>query len=251
MAFPFRSRTIGVLIETIGSAYSKAQIGTLLLKAEADDWEPSRADNKEHRLQLVFKGMRAAGTTDAERAARGLVQLVMEKIAPPPIGRAHWGAEWTALCDALAADGWEFDAESQRLTPVVPGVSMPEELNGLEAELKARGWSTSELHFRRAANGFGDGEWESANSQIRSFLEDLLPSIAEEVTGQRPGHPRAAIQAFPDDFIDSGERELIKGLWSLSNERGSHPGESDPVEATFRLMTVTATARLLLGRLPE
>jgi len=251
MAFPFRSRTIGALIEAIVSAYSKAQIGTLLLKAEADNWEPSRADNKEHRLQLVLKGIRTAGTAEAERATRDLVQLVMEKISPPPVGRAHWGAEWTALCDALAADGWEFSTESQKLTPIVPGVSMPEKLNGLEAELKEREWSTSELHFRRAANGFGDGEWESANSQLRSFLEDFLPNIAEEVMGKRPRHPRAAIQAFPDEFVDPGERELIKGLWSLCNERGSHPGASDPVEVAFRLMTVTATARLLLSRLPE
>jgi hypothetical protein len=250
VAFPFRSRTVGVLIEAIDSAYSRAQIITLLLKAEADGWEPATADSKERLLQLVFKEMRRADTDGAGRGARDLAQMVMEKISPPPIGRSHWEARWTALRDALAADGWEFDPDSSRLTPIVPGVSMPESLGGLEAELDERGWSTAELHFRRAANGLGDGEWESANSQLRSFLEDLLPNIAEEATGKRPKNARAAIQALPDALVDPGERELVKGLWALCNERGSHPGESNPVEATFRLMTVTATARLLLSRLP-
>jgi hypothetical protein len=249
MAFPFRSHTIGVLIEAIDSAYSKAQIGTLLLKAEADEWEPARADNKEHRLQLVFKGMRNADTREAERAARELVRMVLEKIATAPIGRQPWLAQWSALRDALAADGWEFDIESARLTPIIPEVAMPEELNGLEAELEQRGWSTASLHFRRAVNGYGSGDWESANSQLRSFLEDFLPSIAEEANGKRPKNPIASIQALQDELLDDGERELLKGLWSLCNERGSHPGESNPIEATFRLMTVTATARLLLSRL--
>jgi hypothetical protein len=249
MAFPFRSHTVGVLVEVIDRAYTNAQIGTLLLKAEADEWEPARADNKEHRLQLTFKGMRAEETPEAERAAREIVRLVLEKITPAPIGRQPWLAEWSALRDALATDGWEFDTESGRLTPIVPEVEVPEELNGLEAELEQRGWSTARLHFRRAVSGYGNGDWESANSQLRSFLEDFLPSIAQEANVKRPGNPIAAIQALDQELVDEGERALLKGLWSLCNERGSHPGESNPIEATFCLMTVTATARLLLSRL--
>lgn len=249
MAFPFRSHTIGVLVEVVGRAYTNAQIGTLLLKAEADEWEPARADNKQHRLQRTFKEMRVEDTPEAERAARELVRLVLKKIRPTPIGRQPFLAEWSALRDALATDGWEFDIESGQLTPIVPEVEVPKELDGLEAELDQRGWPTARLHFRRAVNGYGNGDWESANSQLRTFLEDFLPSVAQEANGKRPRNPIAAIQALHQELVDEGERELLKGLWSLCNERGSHPGESNPIEATFRLMTVTSTARLLLSRL--
>ncbi len=151
--------------------------------------------------------------------------MVLEKIAPAATIRQRWLSEWSALRDALAADGWEFDARSSRLTPIVPEVAMSEELNGLEVELEQRGWSTAGLHYRRAANGYGSGDWESANSQLRSFLEDFLSNVAERATGKRPKNPIASIQTLPDDLVDNGERELLKGLWALCNERGSHPGE--------------------------
>jgi hypothetical protein len=250
MAFPFRSQSIGALVEAISSGYTKAATTTLLLKTQADDWDPDRYDNKEHRMQLVFKGLRTAGTPDADKAALELARMTMAKIAPPAVGTRSRFAEWPDLRDALAADGWEFDAESSRLTPIVPEVSVPEELNGLEAELEDRGWSTASLHFRQAAKGFGAGDWESASSQLRSFLEDFLPSVVETITGERPSNPGAAIQVLERDFLIKGEREFLKGLWALCNERGAHSGASSRAEATFRLMTVTATARFILSRLP-
>jgi len=248
-AFPFRSQTVGALVEAVASAYSHAEIGTLLLKADADSWEPERYDNKEHRLQIVYKAMRTASTPEADRAARELVRMTMKKIHPPSIGRAHWPSEWNALNRALAADGWEYDIESDRLMPIVPGVAISDELNGLEAELDDLGWSTSKLHFRQAATGFAAGDWESANSQLRSFLEDFLPSVARQITGKRASDQAAAIQALDRKFLFNGKREFLKGLWALCNERGPHPGASTQAEATFRLTTVTVTARFILSRL--
>jgi hypothetical protein len=87
--FPFCSQSGDALVEAIASAFSHAQISTLLLKAGADAWDPERFDNKEHRLQMVLKAMRAADTPEAEKAARALVCMTMEKIHPPPIGRAN------------------------------------------------------------------------------------------------------------------------------------------------------------------
>lgn len=250
MAFPFRSQSIGALVEAITSAYTKSAANTALLKAEADEWDPDRYDNKEHRMQLVFKGLRDAGTSDADKAALELARMVMEKISPPSAGAQSRFTEWPALSDALAADGWEYDIQATRLVPIVPEVSVPEELNGLETELEERGWSTACLHFRQAAKGFGAGDWESANSQLRSFLEDLLPNVAETVAGKQPSNPGAAIQMLEQEFLVNGEREFLKGLWALCNERGSHAGVSSRAEATYRLMTVTATARFILSRLP-
>jgi len=249
VTFPFRSPSIAALVEAIDAAFTKSDIGTMLLKADADGCDPDRADNKAHRLQLVFKKLRAADDEASTRAALEIARLTMFRMANTTIGGESRYPEFGPLRDALAADGWEYDKDSARLTAIVPQVSAPEELNGLEAELEERGWDTAALHFRRAADGFGAGDWESANSQLRSFLEDFLPLLAEVVRGKRPSNAGAAIQSLDSGFLLDGEREFLKALWALCNERGSHPGASSQAEATLRLMAVTAEARFLLKRL--
>src|SRR4051794_32737473 len=125
MAFPFRSPSVGALVEAIDVAYTNAGIGTLLLKASADEWDPDRADNKQHRLQLVFKGLRAAEGPAADKAALELARLTMEKMASTVIGGESRLPQWEEMRDALAADGWEYDTGSARLTSIVPEVAVP------------------------------------------------------------------------------------------------------------------------------
>ena len=43
---------------------------------------------------------------------------------------------------------------------------------------------------------------------------------------------------------------LLRGLWKLSHTNGSHPGQSDPDEARFRMQVITAVARFLLNHFP-
>ena len=198
MDFPFRSKSVGALVEAIATGHTNAGIGTLLLKAGADVWAPDHWDNKEHRIQEVFKSLRTAEDPDAAPAALELARMTLEAGAPStPDGtsRIIW---WEPLRDALAADGWEYDVESARLTSVIPGVSVPEQLNGLEAELRERGWATAAGHFRQAVDGFGVEKWATVNSQLRSFLEDMLPRAAEAVAGKRPSSPRAALDVLEE-----------------------------------------------------
>jgi hypothetical protein len=250
MAFPFRSQSIGALVEAIATGYSDAKIGTLLLKAGADTWAPESWPNKERRVQDLFKSLRAAEDPEAEAAALELARLTLEAGAPSPGGKSRiiW---WEPLRDAVAADGWEYDVESARLTATIPGVSVADQLNGLEAELSNRGWNTALGHYRQAVEGFGTKNWATVNSQLRSFLEDMLPRAAEAATGRHPGSVRAALDALRKEILVDGEFELLKGLWTLCQPRGSHPGLSDRRESTFRLMTVTSESRFLLDRLPS
>lgn len=249
MDFPFTPKTIGALVEAIATGYTHATIGTLLLKAGAEDWAPERWDNKEHRMQLVFKDLRAAEDPDASTAALELARLTLEAGAPASARATTRIIWWEPLRDALAADGWEYDIEAARLTSVVPGVAIPEHLSGLEKELEERGWTTAAGHFRQAVEGFGAGHWATTNSQLRSFLEDMLPRAAEAADDKRPSSARAALDVLKKEVLLNGEFDFLKGLWTLCQSRGSHPGLSDRSEATFRLMVVTAEARHLLSRL--
>lgn len=126
-----------------------------------------------------------------------------------------------------------------------------EETSRLEQELTRRGWTDAAGHYRLALEAFSRGEWAGSNAQLRSVLEDVLPAAAEAVTGRRPGQPRAAIDILKNRWsLAEGEFDLLRGLWDLSQHRGSHPGLSDEEEARFRLMFVTSECRFLLARLP-
>jgi len=239
-----------MLVRTIDQAYSNTGIGTLLLDAEADQWEPPKPANKQDRLQLVFRAMREDGSDEAETAALEIARRLLSAGAE----RARsWRPMvwWDEAVDTLAADGWEYDIEADRVVSTVPGVPVAEETSRLEEELTRRGWTDAAGHYRQALEAFSRAEWAGSNAQLRSVLEDVLPGAAAAVTGGRPQQPRAAIDILKQRWsLAEGEYELLRGLWDLSQHRGSHPGLSDEEEARFRLMFVTSECRFLLARLP-
>jgi hypothetical protein len=250
MGFPFRSRTIGMLVRSIDQAYSNTGIGTLLLDAEADAWDPPKAANKQDRLQQVFRAIREDGSDEAETAALEIARQLLSAGAE----RARSGRPlvwWDEAVDTLAADGWEYDTGADRLISTVPGVRVAEETSRLEEELTRRGWTDAAGQYRQALEAFSRGEWAGSNAQLRCVLEDVLPAAAEAITGKRPQQVRAAIEILKQRWSPvEGEYNLLRGLWELSQHRGSHPGLSDEEEARFRLMFVTAECRFLLARLP-
>lgn len=117
MAFPFRSRTIGMLVRTIDMAYSNTRIGTLLLDAEADQWDPPKPANKQDRLQRVFRAMREDGSEEAGDAALEMARRLLTAGA----GSRRPMVWWEDAVDTLAADGWEYDVEADRMVSTVPG----------------------------------------------------------------------------------------------------------------------------------
>jgi hypothetical protein len=250
MAFPFRSRTIGMLVRTIDQAYSNTEIGTLLLDAEADQWDPPKPANKQDRLQRLFRAMREDVSDEAETAALDIARRLLSAGAERARSRRPmvW---WKEAVDTLAADGWEYNLDADRLVSTVPGVRVAQETSRLEDELARRGWTDAAGHYRQALEAFSRAEWAGSNAQLRSVLEDVLLSAAKAVTGRRPQQPRAVIDILKDKWsLAEGEYDLLRGLWDLSQHRGSHPGLSDQEESRFRLMCVTSECRFLLARLP-
>ncbi len=250
MAFPFGSRTVGVLVRVIDQVYTDTHIGTLLLEAGAEPWAPQQWPNKQTRLQRLFAQMREDTGADVEPVALELVRLLLRK-GSPSAERASPSVWWSEVLDAVAADGWEYDVDNERLVPTIPGVRVAEETTRIEAELNRRGWSTAAGHYRQALDAFTAGKWASANGQLRNLVEELLLTAAESVSGSRPKEVQAALDALRKaKVLVEGEYGLVKGLWELCQPRGSHLGLSDEEEARFRLMTVTAYCRFLLARLP-
>lgn len=250
VSFPFSSRTIGVLVRSIDAGYTNATIGTLVLEAGADRWEPPSWPNKQTRLQQLFASMRQSSDPDVRRAAIDLVTQVLRDGSRPNSfhGPTTWYDEVRA---AVAADGWEYDVDQRRLVPTVPGVDAVEYTDAVDGALTGRGWATAAGHYRQALNAFGRGNWASANAQLRSALEEALPLAASVVAGNRPNEVQAALDMLraAGQLVD-GEYSYAKGLWQLCQSQGSHPGLSDEEESRFRVVSVTAYLRFLLDRLP-
>lgn len=251
MGFPFSSRTIAVLVRAIDAGYTDTHIGTLILEAEADSWAPDTWQNKQARLQTLLKMMRRDGSDDARRAALELARLVLVHGEP----RSEWSepTSWfQEVLQALAADGWEYDTKGHRLVPRVPEVDVVEEIHSVSVQLQARGWQTSAGHYDQAVDAVGRGNWASANAQLRSTLEDLLPLVAERLTGHRPSNVQNALQKLQSGgHLANGEFSFSQGLWQMCQSSGSHPGLSDAEESRFRLTCVTAYLRYVLDRLPK
>lgn len=255
MAFPLSPQTVGALITALADGNSHTQLGTLFMSVGVDRWDPGeeKGINKEKRVQGVLKGLREA---DDEASAKAALELARRTAVAGAPSDGLWGASpaswWQPLLDALAADGLEFDQNRKLLVPAVAEVSIAEERSLLELTLEERGWHDAATHYHQCAEGVGSRNWESANGQGRSFLEDLIPRAAVELGGRRaPKEPRAALQFLHGKgLLLEGEFDFARGLWELSNSRGPHRGRSDEEEARFRFVAISAYARFLLSRLP-
>lgn len=251
-AFVLSSHSIAVLAEAVEAGNSAATMGALFLRADVDRWEPNDAPNKLERVLRLLKAMRRDNSREANAGALELARLMLAKGKPDPSAfRRGEGAEWWPhLRDALAADGWEFDEDEDRLFPSVPGAIVTDEVSWIEADLMARGWTTAVGHYRQALDAFASGRWASANSQLRAFFEEVVRQAAGNTGSSGTGHVQRAFDALDaaSSLVD-GEKEFGKSLWKLLHANGSHPGLGDQDECRFRLLALTGYARYLLARL--
>jgi hypothetical protein len=249
MPFPFSSKTIGALARVIPKCYSDTDIGTLILEAQADPWEPESWSSKQARIQHLLKTMRADSTDESRRAALDVARLVLQHGAPSD----EWseGAPWfPELRQSLTADGWEYDIETTRLVPTIPNVDMAEQSRRVSEQLRGLSCDTPSGHYDQAVDAFGRGNWASANAQLRSTLEGVVPFVAEQLSGDRPSNVKSALQKLQaSNKLVGGEFSYADGLWQMCQSNGSHLGLSDAEEARFRLVCVTAYVRFLLDRL--
>jgi Helix-turn-helix domain len=113
-----------------------------------------------------------------------------------------------------------------------------------------RNYAVALRHYGIAIRNFTNHDLEGANSQLRSFLENLFVQLAGDHVGYTRDEPVAALQQLRDKgkLLD-GEFDLLRGLWKLSQDRGAHQGLTTAEEALFRLQTTTSAARFLLHHL--
>lgn len=146
----------------------------------------------------------------------------------------------------LEVDGYQFT--NGHLIPTTPGpAALGAEVSALEAQLNDAGLNVASTHYRQACDNFADRNWESANGQIRSFLENLFLAMSDRLTGKQFHDAGAALQHLNNEgILEPAEWNTWRGFWATCQTNGPHHGLSNDREAIYRLQIATAVGRYAL-----
>ncbi len=202
-----------------------------------------------NRLDRCMSLIRAL---EKEREAPDALKVLLQLAEDQLRSYSEWALENNndaiALKRSLELDGYAFDGD--RLVPAVPGpVALEQEISVLEARLRDLGLKVALRHYQQAVENFVKNNFEAANSQVRSFLENLFVSLCQRRTGRSFTDASAALQHLKNkSWLDDGEWNHIRHFWADIQDNGPHQGLSNSDEALFRLQVATAVAQYLLGK---
>lgn len=148
---------------------------------------------------------------------------------------------------------------------------LPEEIEEFKTEselvklLSNFKFEVSKSHLEQAISNHSQGNWASANSQFRTFIESLLIEISKDLLPQNSVKTAAqAIKTLAETVSPSflskdlnefpktkDENSFVYGLWVRLHPEGSHPGLSDEDDSSFRYHISIVFANYLLRRLNE
>lgn len=173
------------------------------------------------------------------------------------------------LLRGLARDGYVISWGERRQPPKLRA-ALPEEIDLPAADDEVRGllkafrFSVPLRHLDLAIEAHTRGDWEAANSQLRTSLEGLFNDIARHIDSARASALQNGVnlrQMLASDaigFLATDRKEwtadgknYIEGLFKMLHTDGAHPGLSDEDHCTFRLHIVLVTARTFLRRLHQ
>ena len=183
-----------------------------------------------------------------QEALKVLLELAERRLKSYSEWHLENNSDAIALKRALELDGYAFDG--QRLVPAVPGaVALEQQISSLEANLRELGLNVALSHYQQAVENFVKNNFEAANSQVRSFLENLFLSLCQQRTEREFKAASAALRHLKNTgWLDDGEWKHHRYFWADIQDNGPHQGLSSSEEALFRLQVATAIARYLLAK---
>lgn len=168
----------------------------------------------------------------------------------------------TALARALARDGFTMTSEGAIKRALPEEIELPKTEDEVHMLLTKFAMNTAKGHLDQAIENHTKGNWASANSQLRTFLEGMFDEIARqlygtEATGKLTSENKRQWlaekePAFLQKSLGEWDRQgknFTNGVFKRLHSEGSHPGLSDEDDSTFRLHLVLVVARHYLRRL--
>jgi len=168
------------------------------------------------------------------------------------------------LGNSLKRDGYIVEGKTiKKLLPTEIEEAKTE--SELVVALNQYNFQVSKGHLTQAISNHSQGNWASANSQFRTFIESLLTAInnfllpGNQVTTAAQAIKTLAETANPPFLSkdlneypgDKDSDSFVYGLWTRLHPDGSHPGLSDEDDSSFRYHISIVFANYLLRRLAE
>ncbi|MBK5190333.1 MAG: hypothetical protein JJE19_02405 [Methanosarcinales archaeon] len=258
------------IIEAIGSLESltHAKLDRFLLKFKLEEVAHRELGSKIYRLNALINYLIDNPDEKGPFGANLTFEIIEDVLEHRPSYFASGQSDRTIeerlpiLVNSLKHDGYVI--KNGRLKTMLPeSIQFVEEENELDSLFDKFGFTTTKGHLDQAISAHTRGDWASSNAQLRSFMESLFDSIADELVGGKttlpqPGHPRRELLAklnppflLPtlNEWEIGGKGGFLQGLWRRLHPQGSHPGLSDEEDSTFRLHLVILTASYYLKRL--
>jgi hypothetical protein len=121
----------------------------------------------------------------------------------------------------------------------------------IKEELLNRNLNTTYNHFEQIILNIQQNNWESANAQIRSFLESLFNDVCLLVLHKSKTGGSARIELQKAGVIDELHANNLYSFMQLSHTKGSHPGVSNENETFSRWFSCLSFALLGISILPN
>jgi hypothetical protein len=208
--------------------------------------------------------------------------IIHEALKAPP--NKQTSDHWRKMVAGLRFDGLEVSSVETQVTdanawssptiktetvlrPIysqdIPALNFREAEDEVSALLQKHGLSISHGHLRQAILAFTQGQWASANAQLRTFFESYFQDIAKALglashedartTRKLLGEisPPFLLSELNEWNINDQKPQYFGGLMARMHPAGSHPGLSEEDDCTFRLHITLISARLLLRRFDQ
>ena len=243
----FSRRTLTALTKSISETHTHTDIDMLAFEL---GWENAAVGSSKlaRCFSMVKEMRRASEEAGNDGPIAELIEITLQSASEYQLKNLE---SLSGLLASLEVDGFEFNGAK-----LIPGTPTPastsSEVSALEGALQDFGMNVAAEHYKQACDNLVDGNFESANSQIRSFLEDLFISICDKICGKSFGEASAALQHLRDKgVIEPSEWNTFRGFWDTCQTNGSHHGLTNSEEALYRLHMATAISRYLIHILRE
>lgn len=223
------------------------------LNSETLPREGQSIDSKANLLTTFVIGNPSHQTAEGENLDTGIVKRTTEVSHP---------RERSTLQRALARDGYTLMDDGSMIRDLPPIADLPEANDELFSLLDELNFPVAKGHLDQAIKNHASGNWAAANSQLRTFLENLFNECSIRLDADKGTDPslssenrRSRLAAISPPFLleSLGEwsndgKNFGNGIFKRLHPAGSHPGLSDDEDCTFRLHMILIIGRHYLRR---
>ena len=243
---------------------------TIINLVNSIDWE-TRAQVKKFALEFALEDILSGSYIRNEQAiimeyliqnpdgkapnGTPLVQAIIEHLISRFPGYSDPAERFPELVNSLDHDGYILDNKGLRRKHPnqLPVASQENELFEILSKYE---FNIAKGHYEQAIAAHARGDWAAANSQLRSFVEELFNKIADIIVpaNYSTSHARRAalskagfFKTELNEWTDDS-KGYIQGFWKRLHPEGSHPGLLEKDDCTFRLHIVIVTMHYFAKR---